>query len=238
MFAQHITVCKAYTEFGTPIDIIYSQNIAVNQTVCILLNAGNKNISEKTITIFIDLNSNGVKQNQFSRSYQIEKGKNWFASNFKFGKEGVYDIYFTDEKKTRLGFIALIVGSPQQTKNELPVASTKYLNSEILFCSNVQSNTPVNIFQNVSLKLSGGSIYIFIRNNEPFFTETIRAVITRRNDPASEYNESISSKKYQIERDWTNAYFKNKFDKTGDYKISVFDENELLIKTAYITVTN
>jgi len=95
--AQHITVCKAYTEFGTPIDIIYSQNIAVNQSACILLNAGNKKLSESTITLFIDLNVNGVKQNQFTKNYQVEKNKNWFASTTKFSRDGAYDIYFLDE---------------------------------------------------------------------------------------------------------------------------------------------
>lgn len=238
ILAQHITICKAYTETGQPIDIIYTKNISTNQTICILLNAGNQKISGSTIFLFIDRNSDGTKQNQFNKYYSVEKGKNWLATSFKFSKEGIYEIYFTDANKNRLAAAALSVGRRQQIEIELPAASNKYLNPEIIFCERVQANYPINIKRNISIKTDGGIVYIFLKNDKPFDCQRIRAAFLRKSNFNTDYNEIIASKRFQIESDWTNAYFKYEFEKSGEYKISIFDENELLIKTAYITVAN
>lgn len=238
VIAQHITICKAYTQAGEPIDIIYSKNISLNQTICLLFNTGNKKISGSNVFLFIDRTADGSKQNQFNKVYRIEKDKNWLACNFKFAKEGKFDIYFTDANQNRLATTTIIVGNYKETSSEKSVNVNNYTNVEAVFCENVLSGIPVNPKRNVSMKSEGGLVCLYLKSNSPLKTERIHVTIMRKSNYSIDYDEFVASKKYQLNPDWEDVFFKYTFTKTGEYKFSVADEKELLIKTAYITVTN
>jgi hypothetical protein len=236
--AQHITICKAYTQAGEPIDIIYSKNISLNQTICILLNAGNKKISGSAIFLFIDRTADGLKQNQFNKVYKIDKDKNWLACNFKFAKDGKFEIYFTDANQNRIAATTIIVGNYKETPSDQSISANNYINVEAVFCENVLSGLPINPKQNVSLKSDGGLVCLYLKSSSPLNTERIHVTIMRKSNYSIDYDEFVASKKYQLNSNWEDVFFKYTFTKTGEYKFSVADENELLIKTAYITVIN
>ncbi len=236
--AQHITICKAYTQAGEPIDIIYSKNISLNQTICFLLNTGNKKISGSTVFLFIDRTAEGSKQNQFNKVYRIEKDKNWLACNFKFTKDGKFEIYFTDANQIRIAATTIIVGNYKETPSDQLISTNSYVNVEAVFCENVLSGIPVNPKQNVSLKSDGGLVCLYLKSNSPLNTERIHVTIMRKSNYSIDYDEFVASKKYQLNSNWEDVFFKYTFTKTGEYKFSIADENELLIKTAYITVIN
>ena len=236
--AQHITICKAYTQAGEPIDIFYSKNISLNQTICFLLNTGNKKISGGTVFLFIDRTAEGSKQNQFNKAYRIEKDKNWLACNFKFAKDGKFEIYFTDANQNRIAATTIIVGNYKETLKEESITVNNNANVEAVFCENVLSGIPINPKQNVSLKSDGGLVCLYLKSNSPLNTERIHVTIMRKSNHSIDYDEFVASKKYQLNSDWEDVFFKYTFTKTGEYKFSVADEKELLIKTAYITVIN
>ena len=236
--AQHITICKAYSQTGEPIDIIYSKNIPLDQTVCFLLSTGNKKFSGSTVFLFIDRTADGSKQNQFNKVYRIEKDKNWLACNFKFAKNGKFEIYFTDANQNRIAAATIFVGNYKETSSDLPVSINNYINVEAVFCENVLRGLPVNPKQNVSLKSDNGLVYLYMRSNSPLNTERIHVTILRKGNYSIDYDEFVASKRYQLNSNWADVFFKYTFTKTGEYKFSVADENELLIKTAYITVVN
>ena len=236
--AQHITICKAYTQAGEPIDIIYSKNISLNQTICFLLNTGNKKIPGSAVFLFIDRTAEGSKQNQFNKAYRIEKDKNWLACNFKFAKDGKFEIYFTDANQNRIATTTIIVGNYKETLKEESVTANNNANVEAVFCENVLSGIPINPKQNVSLKSDGGLVCLYLKSNSPLNTERIHVTIMRKSNYSIDYDEFVASKKYQLNSDWEDVFFKYTFTKTGEYKFSVANEKELLIKTAYITVIN
>ena len=236
--AQHITICTAYTQAGEPINIIYSKNIALNQTICFLLNTGNKKISGSSVFLFIDRTADGSKQNQFNKIYKIEKDKSWLACNFKFAKEGKFEIYFTDASQNRLAATTIFVGNYKDTSSYQSISTNNYINIEAVFCENVLSGIPVNPKRNVSLKSDGGLVCLFLKSNCPLNTKRIHVTIMRKSYYNIDYDEFVASKKYQLNSDWEDVFFKYTFTKTGEYKFSVADEKELLIKTAYITVIN
>jgi len=238
VIAQHITICKAYTQAGEPIDIIYAKNISLNQTICLLFNTGNKKISGSNVFLFIDRTADGSKQNQFNKVYKIEKDKNWLACNFKFAKEGKFEIYFTDANQNKLASTTIMVGNNKETPSAQSVITNKYTNVEAVFCENVLSGIPVNPKWNVSMKSEGGLVCLYLKSNSPLRTERIHVTIMRKSNYSIDYDEFVASKKYQLNPDWEDVFFKYTFTKTGEYKFSVADEKELLIKTAYITVTN
>ncbi len=238
LFAQHITICKAYTQTGEPIDIVYSKNISLNQTICFLLNTGNKKISGSTVFLFIDMTSGGFKQNQFNKVYKLEKDRNWLASNFKFAKEGKYEIFFTDANKKTLAATSIIVGNYKEPPQDQSTSSINYRNVEAVFCDNVLSGIPVNLKKNISLKSDNGLVCLYLKCSSPLNTERIHVTIMRKSNYSIDYDEFVASKKYQLDPDWEDVFFKYTFTKVGEYRFSVADEKELLIKTAYITVIN
>lgn len=236
--AQHISFCKAYTESGEPIDLIYSREVPLAQSICILFDPGRKNISDNPVFLFIDRVSGNGKQNQFNKVFPAQPGRKWIAQSFKFIKDGKFDIYFTDSERNRLAGSTITVlsssGIPEQ-----PVQSiNKYKDTDIIICERIFDGQPVNIKKNISIKLDNGMAYFFIKNNFPLNASRILARIFKKSKYAFDYDEFVAYKKYQIDPEWMDAFFKFKFEKTGEYKINVYDEKDLLIKTAYITVVN
>jgi hypothetical protein len=236
--AQHITFCKAYTENGDPIDLIYTKEFSFNLSVCILLNAGNKKISESSVFLFVDRITESGRQNQFNKVIRVDKDKNWIAQNYKFIKDGKFEIYFLDANKNRLALTSVIVAPIKEQKSLTQIPTNFYPTAEIILCEKIQDGLPVNIKHMVSLQRDKNAIYIYLKNNTPFDMEKFSMRLFRKTKYALGYDEFVTSKKYRINMDWADAYFQYKFDKPGEYKLDIYDEKDLLIKTAYISVVN
>ncbi|MHB8929384.1 MAG: hypothetical protein ACYC5R_02165 [Melioribacteraceae bacterium] len=235
--AQRIILCKAYTNQGVPIDLIYPSNLTLNQSVCILFSGENKKISGKSISLIIDRITGAGRENQLNKIFKPEK-ENWIAHFYKFVKEGNFEIYFTDENKNRFSALTVYIGTPKETKQLEPFFTQKYTTVEVTLCGRIQSGKPVNIKQSISLGTEGGTIYIYITNNQPLNTEKILINTWRKTKYSSDYDEFSDSKKYQLDGEWNDTYFQYRFTKPGEYKIYLYDDKELLIKTAYISVTD
>ncbi len=234
--AQEIFFSKTYNDNGEPIDPILSKKIKRNQSVSILFRwlPGKEHYNE--IILYVDLVNKNSSKNLFNKIIKLPKNKNWIAYNYKFVQDGAFSIYFTDREKNKIASAQLIV-SPEQTvvpPNE--TTPDKYQNVEVLFCERVVENKPVLIKRNVSLSNEGGLIYFFITNNQPLDTDKILVNLWRKGKYSIDYDEFLEARKYQISRDWNDTYFRYKFIKPGDYKIYIYDEKEILLKTAYIIV--
>ena len=235
--AQRITLCKAYTNQGEPIDLIYPPNLTLNQSACILFSGENKKISGKSISLIIDRITDAGRENQLNKIFKPEK-ENWIAYFYKFVKEGKFEIYFADEKKNRFSALTFYIGAPKETKQLEPLFVEKYIGAEVILCDRVVAGIPVNIKRSISLSTEGGKIYICLTNNRPLDTKKILINTWRRTKYRTDYNEFADSKKYQLDGEWNDTYFQYRFAKPGEYKICLYDDKELLIKTAYISVTD
>ena len=235
--AQRITLCKAYTNQGEPIDLIYPSNLTLNQSACILFSGENKKISGKPISLIIDRITGAGRENQLNKIFKPGK-ENWIAHFYKFSKEGKFEIYFADEKKNRFSALTFYIGTPKETKQLDPLLVEKYIGAEVTICNRIESGKPVNIKRSISLGTEERAIYICLTNNRPLDTKKIRINIWRRTKYSTDYNEFTDSKKYQLDGEWNDTYFQYRFTKPGEYKIQLYDDKELLIKTAYISVTD
>lgn len=235
--AQRITLCKAYTNQGEPIDLIYPSNLTLNQSACILFSGENKKISGKQISLIIDRITGAGRENQLNKIFKPGK-ENWIAHFYKFVNEGKFEIYFADEQKNRISSLTFSIGTPKETKQAEPPFNEQYIGAEITICERVEAGSPVNVKRSISLGAEGGTIYIYLTNNRPLETKIILVKTWRRNKYSTDYNEFVDNKKYQIEGEWNDTYFRYRFSKPGEYKIQLYDDKELLIKTAYISVTD
>jgi hypothetical protein len=237
ILAQRITLCKAYTNHGEPIDLVYSSSLSLNQSACILFSGENRKLIGKTITLFIDKISGNERENQINKIFKPVKD-NWIALFYKFTKEGKFEIYFTDEYKNRISALTINVGTPKAPKLVEPAFNPKYFTVDITLSDKIQSGKPVNTIRSISLGTEGGTIFICLNNNQPIGTNKILINTWRKKKYTTDYDEFIDSKKYELDGEWNDTYLRYRFTQPGDYKIYLYDEKELLIKTAYISVTN
>ena len=235
--AQRIILCKAYTNNGEPIDYIYSSTLLPAQSVCILFSGEKKTIAGENITLYIDKLTGGKRQNQFKKSFRPSKA-NWVATVYKFSLEGKFEIYFTDDNNYRLSAKTVIVPGQNPVKNIEPYPDQSYPSAEITFCEEMQSGKPAGIKKSIYLPTEEGKICIYINNTRPLKTERILLNIWRKLKYERDYKDLIDSRKYQVDPSWSDTFFRYKFSRAGDYKIDLYDEREILIKTAYISVTN
>lgn len=235
--AQRIILCNAYTNSGEPIDYIYSSTFILNQSVCVLFLGENKKIAGENVNLFIDKISGDKRQNQLSKSFKSAK-ENWIAYNYKFIVEGKFEIYFTDGKNNRFSTKTVNVTSQKGTIKVEPKIQGNYPFAEITICDGMQFGKPVGIKKALSLLTEEGTVYIYINNIQPLNTDKILINIWKRAKYDLDYAEFVESKKYKMNPTWSNTFFRYKFGKSGEYKIELYDEKELLIKTAYISVTN
>lgn len=235
--AQKITLCRAYTHKGEPIDLIYASGLILNQSVCVLFSGENKKIAGKTVHLYIDKITGTVRENLFSKSFKPAK-ENWIVHVYKFLTEGRYEIYFTDERQNRYAALSATIGLVKPKKEIAPPVRVIYPDAELIFCESVQYGRPINIKSSVSLAKDMGMVNFYLNANRPLNTGKILLNIWRRSKPGLAYDELYAVKKYLVEPDWNDTFVRFKFTKTGDYKVTFYDEKELLIKTAYISVTN
>jgi len=96
----------------------------------------------------------------------------------------------------------------------------------------------LGITKRASLSENNGEIYIKITNFSPLKTEVILVDIWKKEHRSFEYDEYVESKKYRIDPEWKDTFFKYRFPEPGEYKIVIYNQAEVLIKTGYINVLN
>lgn len=237
-FSQQIFLCRGYTESGEPIDLFIGNKIPVNQSFVILLRVDRDEIDNNIVFVSIQKSEARFDQNSINKMLRPDKNKNWIAFNHKISEEGIYTISFSDFNKKKLASSTIRIEKPQSKKvdNTQPGYFTPDL--RIVFCERVVNGVPVGVLEKISLFKTNGEAYIYLINNMPLKSNKLLVNIWRKKTPDSPYDEFIDTKKFAINYEWYDTFFRYHFEKKGEYKINFFNEKELLLKTAYITVDN
>lgn len=235
-FSQQLYLCKGYTTDGEPIDIITNKKIETKQTVCILFSFKKDQLDENIIFLYVDKINSDKRENNFSKLIRPHKEKKWLVTNYKFDDEGLYEIYITDFNRHKITSERLNVFLPQQKSTIKKIDVDAYPEIRVFFCERILNEKPYGVHTAFSINKTNGDTYIYLLNNRPFNSAKLLVNIWRKKQLNSDFDEFIDTKKFEIKSNWQDTYFKYRFRKSGDYKINFFNENELLIKTAYITV--
>jgi len=232
-FSQEIIYCKAVTENGEPIGIISNRKIEVNNKIYILIKINEQLISEDFSLLIEKINKN-IKQNIFSASIKFSNRKNWAAYEYRFNQEGIYSVSLVNNKGEKISTTFLLIENSQN--NFIGINNSEALpNSKIIFCEKVIKNKPVNIIEKISPHKSGEVIIYFI-SNRPLNTDIIQVRIWKKKNINSPYEDFVDSKKFKIEPEWYDTYFKYQFNSEGYYRVDIFNDKDLLLKRAYINV--
>lgn len=237
IYSQEIIFCKGITENGEPISIISNRKLELKQKIYILLRVKN-NFSENICYLNIKSHDDHNQNNIFNTLIYLDKNKNWTAYNYQFTQAGSYEISFINFNGKKIASAFLLVSSPEN-KNFIGISEHEiYPNIKIIFCDKIKDNKPINIREKISIKNHSGETYIYLISNRPLNSEILLVRIWKKKNIKSFYDEFVDSKKYNIQSDWYDTYFKYRFTSPGEYKIDFYNDKDLLIRTAYITVEN
>lgn len=231
--AQKINFCKSYTDKGIPVDLVDPNNLKIGEDICILVQIPELSKEQEILFFYIDLVSGKTKVNQLNRAFKISESKKWFVLFYKFIKGGNFEVSLFNSNKKRL------IGSSFEIKtNEIitedPVQDEYYKNIETGFYAKVVDNVPYEKLERISL-ISNIEPLLFLKNDKPIATDIINLRIWRKKADGK-FSELVSSRKFQASGDWMDTFLKIKFLKPGDHKIMLFNHNELLMKTIYISI--
>jgi len=238
LFSQQIYFCKGYTEAGEPIDPYLSNKIPVNHSFTILLKSGKENFESNMIFITIEKMGTRFEQTNLSKILRPDNKRNWLAFNHKITEEGNYLVTFKDFNRKKIASSNLIIEKPVVTTPANRPTNFLMPDLKIVFCERITNGNPSGILEKISMLKNNGEVYIYIINNMPLKTSKLLVNIWRKKTPNLDYDEFVDTKKYQISFEWYDTFFRYRFDKKGEYKINFFNEKELLLKTAYISVEN
>jgi len=233
---KQIFIAKNYTEFGEPIGTVNDKKLELEQTYSIILNSNKNKFKEHLVFLYIEKTGGGDSYDTFYKLIRTDKEKNFVAFNYSFTSEGTYEIYFTDFTKNKIASTTVTVGKKEEKKPEKSAVGQSHPSLGITFCKQVIGDVPVSEVKSVSINKDGGEIYIFVFDEKPLNIEKLVVSFWRKKNKLDEDGQFIDSKKYMVNGNWHDTFFKYRFQNAGDYKINFYDGNEILLKTAYITV--
>ncbi len=237
-FSQSLYFCTGHTEDGLPLNTTKHLKIKPSgKYLYILFNNDGKKINNSLMYLFIDKLMDGSFEPFDSKVIRITEDKTWLAYNYKFTEPGTYLIYFLNHEQKKIVSDTLQVELEESTHpNRSNVTSSYYYNCEFVFCEIVLGGNPIRITNKAYLKKNNGLIYVYLNNGAPLKTSVLIVDIWKKEKHAFDYDKFVETKYYRIDPEWPDAYFKYYFKEPGEYKFSIYNDNEVLIRTNYIQV--
>ncbi len=238
--AQTVYVSDTVTESNEPINAKnYWEIDPWGKTLHVILDTENETIDGNVVYLFIDKFAEGKYMTFDSKSVNIKQKTKRIKYDYNFSEVGKYKIYYVNISQQKLASVVITITEKSNRQNKVVKRSNYYDNIKLLFCEKVLvGGTPIGITKRASLSENNGEIYIKLTNFSPLQSEIILVDFWRKEHRSFEYDEYVESKKYRIDPEWADTYFKYRFLKAGEYKIVIYNQAEVLISTGYINVLN
>lgn len=248
LMAQRIYPCGDVTDSGDPKDIGYEWNITADGGYVYLLFKNNKTIYDDVVYFFIDIMNSGKYEEFDTKSVKPESGDDYALLDYKFTKAGEYKIQIinADYETVATEYLTINMkggssGSNNNSGNyndddDEEIDSDYYANSEVIACTDVESNTPINVGTVFSLSKNEGTVIFQVKNGKALKTEGLKVKIYRKGRGSSDYDEYVTTKNYDIKVTWDKPYFSYQFTETGEYKLAIYSEEDVWINNGYVSI--
>lgn len=111
-----------------------------------------------------------------------------------------------------------------------------YTDCKIIFCEEVKNNEPVNAATTFTIPKAGGYLTVQVDNGKAMKTTQLIVDVYKKPKGGGDYTEFVETKRYDIEAHWNRPYFEYTFYDKGDYKLAVYNGDEIWINTGYLTI--
>ena len=237
--AQQLYFCKTHTTNGKPIDAQIEWTIKPwGETIEVLLDFEGKPIKGNYAYLYIDREINGKYEPFDSKAIKREYGTTWVSYAFKFVELGRYKAYFINSNQDTLASERLTLKLEESFSITSKKLSNLYYDRiRIVFCEMVIAGRIINEKDFVSVSKDGGNVMIYLISKTPLNNKKLHVDIWKQKENSFDYEQYIESKKYMMKPEWNDVFFRYRFKSPGNYKIAVYNNDEVLIKSGYIKVT-
>jgi len=228
--AQELFLTAKYNQKGIA-DPKFSSNEwkidAIEGSFLYVLFRQEKEITDSKLYLFIDkkiISEKGGKTEQRFEEYDnkkifINKKRNWSAIQYTFLQAGVYKISIADADKKIL------------ISKEITIS----YKSKVVFSHDLnEEKYPISHQKNFKLEKAKKGIYIFIKDEIPFNSQSLKIIIEKQNKEGNyqKYTEEI----FFIDKKLRFSFFNQIFESKGTYRISVFKDKDQLLTTGFLKV--
>lgn len=235
--AQEVYFCKTHTQNGKPVDAQIEWTIRPwGETIEILFDNEGKIIKGNHVYLYIDREVNGKYEPFDSKVIEIKRGSTWVSFPFKFVELGKYKVYFLNSKQEILSSENLTLKLEESfSSTSKKISSLFYDRIRLIFCERVIAGKIINEKSYVSMSKNEGQIFVYLIGQTPFNTRKLLVDIWKEKENSYE-EQFVESKKFKMKPEWADVFFRYKFKSPGEYKISIYNGDEVLIKSGFIKV--
>lgn len=182
-----------------------------------------KEITDSKLYLFIDKKINIEGKETFeeydNKKIYINKKRNWAVLQYTFLQAGVYKISIANADKKIIIFKEITI---------------RY-KSKILFSDDLnEEKYPISHTKNFKLEKAKQGIYIFIKDEIPFNSQSLKVVIEKQNKDGS--YQKYTEETFFIDKELRFSFFEQSFELKGTYRISVFKEEEIVLAVGFLKV--
>jgi len=186
-----------------------------------------KEITDPKLYLFIDKKIVIKKDEKLKERFEeydnkkiyINKKRNWAVLQYTFLQAGVYKISIADADKK-------IIISKEVTIS---------YKSKILFSDDLnEQKYPISHQKTFKLEKAKQGIYIFIKDEIPFNSQSLKVVIEKQNKDGN--YQKYTEETFFIDKELRFSFFDQTFELKGTYRISVFKEKEIVLAVGFLKV--
>ncbi len=233
--SQQIYFCYNVTDKGDPVNPIEEITLRQGPEYFNILLTNHKSLRE-LIYLYIEIKDGNKYEPLESKVLRNINELHFVKYNYRFINSGEYRITFKTPERRKIAEAKINVKQAASgIGNETEVSSTYYEDTQIILCERILDEKPVDFIKYARLDQKDGLIYVYIKADKPLNTKYVLADVWRKNEKTGDFSEFVSSKKFKTKKEWGYTFFKVKFPQKGEYKITLYNDNEKIIKSAYIT---
>lgn len=238
--AQEIHFCLSYTVLGEPMRVSNSWNIGDDGGYLYILYKQPEEIQPYKYYMLVSEERDG-KFVEVNRHRIIpEEGKNWVAVYHKFFKGGDFKVSVLDNDRVIASEYFTIVEKKINVLGKKRFKDPRfiYANTKVIACETVRDGKAVNPSAVFSITKESSQVTFVILNDKAMDTEKLNIDIYKKTTPFGEYTEFVESIRVKIDHDRGNAYFGLQFIEPGEYKVYIYDQDQVWINSGYVTINS
>lgn len=200
---------------------------AIEGSFLYVLFRSEKEITDPKLYLFVDKKVSVEKESETVTSFEeydnkkiyINKKRNWAVIQYTFFQAGVYKISIADADKNIL------------ISKEITIS----YKSNILFSTDLnEEKFPLSHKKSFKLEKAKKGIYIFIKDEIPFQSKSLKVVIERQTQEGK--YQKYAEETFFIDEGLRFSFFEQSFELKGTYRISVFKDDEEVLAVGLLKV--
>lgn len=246
--AQRIYPCADVSSSGEPSDVGYEWTITPDGGFVYILFKNNRTIYDDVVYFFIDIMNDGKYEEFDTKSIKPERGNDYAVLDFKFTKAGEYKVQVINAEYETVATEYLTINmkgsstsggrnNNNNNNNNVKIDADYYANSEIIACEDVEDNVALGVGTNFRLSKNEGTVIFQVKNGKPIESVGLVVKIYKRGRGSADYDEYVTTKNFEIKTTWDKPYFSYQFEDIGEYKLAIYNEEDVWINNGYVTIT-